>query len=124
MFTKVFHGEGLAIYDNGGQTLAICFLHDLPVGFMNHRELPAAFTGLLDLDTSPEFTTVQLATLALQQTGAKVIIVHQTISADHARQRLPQPMPSIKTLGWQPGLQLVEGLRHITDQVTLPTLSS
>lgn len=122
MLTRVSYGEGLAIYDDDGQTHSVFFFQDLPVGFMNYRELPAAFTGLVKLGTSLEFTTVQLETHALQETVIRLILVDRTFPDDHAWQ--PQPMPAVKTFSWQPALQLVEGLHHIADQVILPTLNS
>ena len=54
----------------------------------------------------------ELATLVVELTGSSSEIVHQPLPSDDPRQRCPDIRYAQETLGWQPRVDLSEGLKH------------
>jgi UDP-glucuronate decarboxylase len=110
--TQALAGEDLTIYGDGSQTRSFCYVDDLIDGFLRLMEAPAAFTGPVNLGNPHEFTMVELAERVLKLTGAKVKVVHQPLPEDDPKQRQPDITLAREKLGWEPKVQLAEGLAH------------
>jgi UDP-glucuronate decarboxylase len=110
--TQALAGEDLTIYGDGSQTRSFCYVDDLVDGFLRLMEAPAAFTGPVNLGNPHEFTMVELAERVLKLTGAKVKVVHQPLPEDDPKQRQPDITLAREKLGWEPKVQLAEGLAH------------
>jgi UDP-glucuronate decarboxylase len=55
---------------------------------------------------------LELAERVLKLTGARVKVVHQPLPADDPRQRRPDITFARETLGWEPNVQLAQGLEQ------------
>jgi UDP-glucuronate decarboxylase len=67
-------------------------------------------TGPVNLGNPNEFTMIELAERVLKLTGAKVKVVHQPLPADDPKQRQPDITLARSKLGWEPRVELAEGL--------------
>jgi UDP-glucuronate decarboxylase len=110
--TQALSGEDLTIYGDGTQTRSFCYVDDLISGFLRLMESPDDVTGPVNLGNPHEFTMIELADQVLKQTGARVNVVHQPLPTDDPKQRRPDISLARETLGWEPKVQLAEGLAH------------
>ena len=110
--TQALVGEDLTIYGEGLQTRSFCYVDDLIDGFLRLMEQPSGMTGPVNLGNPHEFTMLELAEKVLKLTGAKVKVVHQPLPSDDPRQRRPDISLAREKLGWEPKIELAEGLAH------------
>jgi UDP-glucuronate decarboxylase len=73
-------------------------------------DMPAGFTGPVNLGNPNEFTIRELAELVVEMTGAKSGITHAELPSDDPTQRQPDIGIAREKLGWEPTVQLREGL--------------
>ncbi len=67
-------------------------------------------TGPINLGNPNEFTIAELAGLVIELTGAKSKIVREKLPSDDPRQRKPDISQARDVLGWEPNVQLREGV--------------
>ena len=108
---QALNGEDITIYGDGSQSRSFCYVDDLLDGmirFMNSRE---EFIGPVNLGNPGEFTMLELAELVLKLTGASSKIIYMPLPADDPTQRQPDISLAKSELGWEPKIQLEEGLK-------------
>ena len=113
--TQALSGEDLTIYGDGTQTRSFCYVDDLVGGFLKLMESPAQVTGPVNLGNPHEFTMLELAESVLKITGSKAKVTHQPLPADDPKQRRPDISLAKEQLGWEPKVELAEGLRQTID---------
>ena len=109
---QALKGKDISIYGDGMQTRSFCYVDDLLEGMvrlMNSRE---DFTGPVNIGNPNEFTIKELAELVIELTGAKSKLIFEPLPADDPMQRQPNIELAKKELGWEPKIQLREGLIH------------
>jgi len=84
---------------------------DLIEGFVRLMDSPDAITGPINLGNPHEFTIRQLAERVIALTGAKSKLVQRPLPADDPLQRKPDIAKAKNLLGWEPKIQLDEGLK-------------
>ena len=102
--------EPITIYGEGQQTRSFCYADDLVEGFLRLMGSDDSFTGPVNLGNPNEFTIRELANTVLEMTGSSSPLVFLPLPADDPRQRQPDISLAKATLGWQPKVQLREGL--------------
>ena len=107
---QALQGKPLTIYGDGSQTRSFCFVEDEVRGFL--ALLDGAHIGPINIGNPNEFTMLELATLVLEVTGANVEIVHEPLPVDDPTQRKPDITKARELLGWEPSVQLREGLER------------
>ena len=107
---QALKGEDLTLYGDGGQTRSFCYVDDLTDGLMRLMNAPDAVTGPVNLGNPNEFTILELAELVIEMTGAKSKIVRLPLPQDDPMQRCPDISLAKGKLGWQPTIQLKDGL--------------
>jgi UDP-glucuronate decarboxylase len=112
---QALQGDDITIYGDGSQTRSFCFVDDLVEGFVRLMERDPGpdgedFIGPVNLGNPNEFTIRELAELAIELTGSKSKIVHRPLPADDPRQRQPDIALARRKLGWEPAVQLRDGL--------------
>jgi UDP-glucuronate decarboxylase len=71
---------------------------------------PGDVTGPINLGNPNEFTIRELAELVIEITGSASKIVHRPLPLDDPKQRKPNIEKAQQTLGWEPKVQLRQGL--------------
>jgi UDP-glucuronate decarboxylase len=108
---QALKGQDITIYGDGAQTRSFCYVDDLIEGFVRLMDSPDSVTGPINLGNPVEFTIKQLAERVIDLTGAKSKLVQRPLPADDPMQRKPIIDKAQKILGWQPKIQLDEGLK-------------
>ena len=105
-------GKDLTLYGKGDQTRAFCYVSDLVEGIVRLMATPDDVVGPINLGNTGEFTIRELAETVLKLTGSTSKIVYGPLPADDPQQRKPDITLARKTLGWEPKVQLEDGLRE------------
>lgn len=108
---QALKGEKITIYGDGQQTRAFCYVDDLIEGFIRLMNTAPGFTGPVNLGNPGEFTMLALAEKVLQIVGGHSKLVFQPLPADDPKQRKPDIGLARSQLGWEPQVQLDEGLK-------------
>jgi len=103
-------GQPLTVYGKGDQTRSFCYAGDLIEGFRRMMDSPVDFSGPVNLGNPGEFTVMELALKVLELTGSASKIVHRNLPNDDPRQRQPDITLAREKLGWEPRVQLEQGL--------------
>jgi UDP-glucuronate decarboxylase len=105
-------GEPITIYGEGKQTRSFCYVEDMIEGFLRLMGTEAGFTGPVNLGNSNEFTIRELAEMVIELIGSPSKLVFHPLPSDDPTQRQPDISLARQKLGWEPKIQLEEGLRH------------
>jgi UDP-glucuronate decarboxylase len=107
---QALKGEDITIFGDGMQTRAFCYVDDLVDGFMRMMATPDDVTGPINLGNPVELPMVELARRVIALTGAKSSLVFRPLPVDDPMQRCPDISKAKAVLGWEPKVQLDEGL--------------
>jgi len=108
---QALKGEDITIFGDGMQTRSFCFVDDLVRALVLLMNAPADVTGPINLGNPNEFTMIQLAEMVLRLTQSKSKIVFMPLPQDDPMQRQPNISLAKASLGWEPQIQLEEGLQ-------------
>ncbi len=107
---QALRGEDITLFGDGGQTRAFCYVDDLIEGFVRMMATGDDITGPINLGNPHEIPVRELAERIIALTGARSSIVHRPLPEDDPLQRCPDISRARDVLGWQPGVNLEEGL--------------
>jgi UDP-glucuronate decarboxylase len=107
---QALQNEPITIFGNGTQTRSFCYVDDLIEGFIRLMGAPAGITGPINLGNPGEFQVRELAEMVIEMTGSKSSIVYKPLPIDDPTQRKPDISRAKQDLGWQPIVNLREGL--------------
>ncbi len=105
-------GEDITVFGRGEQTRSFCYVTDLIDGLDRLMNSPADITGPINIGNPNEFTIRALAEKVIDLTGSKSKIVERPLPEDDPKQRQPNIGLAKKLLGWQPTINLDEGLKR------------
>jgi dTDP-glucose 4,6-dehydratase len=103
-------GDPITIYGDGMQTRSFCYVDDEVRGFL--ALLDSDQIGPINIGNPGEFTMIELAELVLDVTGSSSEIIFEPLPVDDPRQRRPDITLARTLLGWEPEIQLREGLER------------
>ena len=109
---QALKGEDITVYGDGGQTRSFCYVDDSIEGMsrlMNSRD---GFIGPVNIGNPNEFTIKELAEIVISLVGSKSKLVFNDLPKDDPMQRQPVIDLAKKELGWEPTIQLKEGLKN------------
>ncbi len=107
---QALDGKPLTVYGEGQQTRSFCYVDDEVRGIL--ALLDSDHVGPVNIGNPNEFTVLELAQKVLEVTGSSSEIVYEPLPIDDPTQRQPDISLAKKVLGWEPRVQLEEGLRH------------
>jgi nucleoside-diphosphate-sugar epimerase len=107
---QALHGKPITVFGEGSQTRSFTFVDDEIRGFL--ALLDSDETGPINIGNDNEFTILELAQLAVDVTGSSSEIVHEPLPVDDPTQRKPDLTLARTRLGWEPSVQLREGLEQ------------
>ena len=111
---QALQNEPITVYGSGEHTRSFCYATDLIDGcfrMMNSEN----FTGPVNLGNPKEFTIAELANLTLKMTESKSELVHKPLPQDDPTRRRPDISLAQSKLGWEPQVNLEEGLLKTVD---------
>ncbi len=106
---QALRGEDLTVYGDGKQTRSFCYVSDEIDGFI--RMAKSSEAGPVNIGNPHEFTILECAQRVLAVTGSKSRITFERLPQDDPKQRCPDISKARRLLGWEPKVQLEEGLK-------------
>lgn len=110
---QALRGEPLTIYGDGGQTRSFCYVDDLIEGIVrlsqSGEHLP------VNIGNPNEFTILECAKTVLRVTGSESELRYGALPEDDPIRRQPDISKARRLLGWEPKVQLKEGLTRTLD---------
>lgn len=103
-------GEPITIYGDGKQTRSFQYVSNL-VDVMYKMMEQDDFMGPVNTGNPNEFTILELAEKVIEMTGSKSELIFKDLPSDDPMQRKPDISLAKEKLGWEPDIELEEGLK-------------
>jgi dTDP-glucose 4,6-dehydratase len=110
---QALKGEPLTMYGDGQQTRSFCFVDDEVDGI--YRLFMRGDAQPTNIGNPNEFTVRQLADVVLELTGSRSRIEARPLPVDDPKVRKPDITRARTTLGWEPKIELREGVRRTVE---------
>jgi dTDP-glucose 4,6-dehydratase len=108
---QALENEPITVFGDGSQTRSFCYVDDLIRGLQlladSGEHLP------VNLGNPQEFSILELAQTVIRITSSKSDIVFEALPIDDPQVRQPDITRARQLLGWEPEIQLEEGLRRM-----------
>lgn len=108
---QALQGLPITIYGDGSQSRSFCYVDDLIEVFVRLMGSPDNFTGPVNTGNPGEFTIRELAEKIIDLTGSSSKLDYKPLPSDDPIQRQPDISLAREKLGWEPNIQLEEGLK-------------
>jgi len=107
---QILNNQPLTVYGKGTQTRSFCYVVDLVDGIT--KLLLSKISGPVNIGNPREFTILEFAELIRKKYNPKAKIIYQPLPQDDPKQRCPDISLARKELGWEPKINLEEGISH------------
>jgi dTDP-glucose 4,6-dehydratase len=105
--------EDVTIFGDGTQTRSFCYVTDLVDGLL--RLMTANTSDPVNIGNPREVTIGEIASIIIRLVGSKSRIVNRPLPVDDPKQRRPDITRARTLLGWEPKVDLEEGLLKTVD---------
>jgi UDP-glucuronate decarboxylase len=112
---QALKNEDITIYGDGSQTRSFQYIDDLIQGMIKMMDSQNDFKGPVNLGNPVEFSMLELAEKVISLTRAESKMVFRPLPQDDPLQRKPVIDLAKKELGWEPKVDLNEGLKKTID---------
>ncbi len=119
---QAIEGKPLTVYGDGSQTRSLCYVDDLIRGLCLLAESGEHLPVNLG-NPDHEVTMLELARTVISVTGSSSEIVFEALPTDDPQVRRPDITRARQVLGWEPEVDLPEGLRRWLKALGRETLS-
>ena len=111
---QALRGDPITVYGDGKQTRSFCYCSDLIDGF--YRLATSEETGPINIGNPTERSMLEFAQeiKTLTNSGSEIVF-KPLLTADDPKQRRPDITKARKLLGWEPKVDLEEGLTRTID---------
>ena len=113
--TELLNNEDITIYGDGKQTRSFQYIDDLIEGMVRMMDTEDDFTGPINIGNPNEFPVLELAERVIRMTGSTSKIVFKPLPTDDPKQRQPDIKLAKEKLGWQPTVELEDGLKRMIE---------
>jgi dTDP-glucose 4,6-dehydratase len=110
---QALRGEPLTVAGDGSQTRSVCYVDDLIEGLI--RLLHSDLEGPVNLGNCAEMTILELARLIIDLAGSSSEIIFVDRPQDDPTVRRPDITLARVALGWEPVVDVRDGLRRTID---------
>jgi dTDP-glucose 4,6-dehydratase len=110
----------ITVFGDGRQTRSFCYVDDLIRGIIALAE--SGEHEPVNIGNPAEFTLLELAETVIAVTGSRSEILHEALPTDDPKQRRPDISKAQQLLGWEPEVDLRDGLQHTIDQAGVEVL--
>ena len=107
---QALRGEPLTVYGDGSQTRSFCYVDDEVEGL--YRLMMSSEVLPTNIGNPREMTILEFARAVQRVAGKELPIVFKPLPQDDPRQRRPDITKAKRVLGWEPKVDLEEGLRR------------
>jgi dTDP-glucose 4,6-dehydratase len=108
---QALEGKPLTVFGDGSQTRSFCYVDDLIRGLhllmLSGEHLP------VNIGNPRELNLLELAETVLRVTGSDSQVVFEALPVDDPQVRQPDITRARQVLGWEPEVELEEGLARI-----------
>jgi dTDP-glucose 4,6-dehydratase len=111
--SQALRHEDVTVFGDGRQTRSFCYVSDLVEGILALMHAPV--NDPVNIGNPQEMTIEQIARLIIEMTGSPSRIVYQPLPEDDPKVRQPDITRARTLLGWEPKVQLREGLEKTID---------
>jgi dTDP-glucose 4,6-dehydratase len=110
----------LTVFGDGSQTRSFCFVDDLIAGLIGLSE--SGYHSPVNIGNPHEYTLLELAQVVIEVTGSRSEIVYEALPRDDPQVRQPDISLAREVLGWEPAVDLREGLRRTIEATGIEEL--
>jgi dTDP-glucose 4,6-dehydratase len=110
----------ITVFGDGRQTRSFCYVDDLIRGIIALGE--SGEHEPVNIGNPAEFTLVELAETVISVTGSRSEILHEALPTDDPKQRRPDITKAQRLLGWDPEVELRDGLQQTIDRAGVEVL--
>jgi dTDP-glucose 4,6-dehydratase len=114
-------GQNITVFGEGQQTRSFCYVSDLIAGMIGIAE--SGYHLPINVGNPNEFTLLELAETVLDVTGSKSQIIYEALPTDDPQVRQPDITLAKQILGWEPKVNLREGLQKTIEQAGVEALA-
>ncbi len=100
----------ITVFGDGSQTRSFCYVSDEIRGIIALSE--SGYHDPVNIGNPNEFTLLELAKTVIEVTGSRSEIIFEALPVDDPRVRQPNITLAREILGWEPEVELAEGLRR------------
>jgi dTDP-glucose 4,6-dehydratase len=111
----------LTVFGDGTQTRSFCFVSDLIDGIIRLAE--SGHHSPVNIGNPNEFTLLELAEAVIEVTESRSEIVFEALPTDDPQVRQPDITLAREVLGWEPKVELREGLRRTIEEAGAEALA-
>merc|ERR1719357_484929 len=107
---QALKGKSITVYGDGSQTRSFCYIDDQVDGLV--KLMNGDSIGPINIGNPIEYTILQLAQNVLQKANPEGKVIHKPLPSDDPKKRKPDITKANKLLGWNPKIELPEGLGY------------
>ena len=111
----------VTVFGDGSQTRSFCYVDDLVRGIIALAE--SGEHQPVNIGNPAEYTLLELAEAVIEVTGTRSEIVYEALPTDDPKVRQPDITRAKQLLGWEPEIELREGLRRTIDEAGVELLT-
>ena len=111
--SQALRNEDVTVFGDGSQTRSFCYVSDLVDGII--RMMESAENSPINIGNPAEMTIRQIAETIIEMTGSSSRIIYQPLPEDDPKVRRPDITRARTLLGWEPKVDLREGLTKTID---------
>jgi len=114
--SQALRNEDVTIFGDGTQTRSFCYVTDLVDGLL--RLMATDTSDPVNIGNPREVTIAEIASTIIALVGSKSRLVYRPLPVDDPKQRRPDITRARTLLGWEPTIDLEEGLLKTVDYFT------
>jgi dTDP-glucose 4,6-dehydratase len=110
---QALQGEAITIFGDGSQTRSFCYVSDMVDGL--YRLMQSDERYPVNLGNPNEITIAEFAERIRRIAASPSTVVYKTLPEDDPKRRQPDISKARRLLGWEPRVDLEDGLRQTLD---------
>lgn len=117
---QALQDKPLTVFGDGSQTRSFCYVDDQIRGYIALAESDVHLP--VNIGNPHEFTLLELAKTVVEVAESRSEIVFEALPTDDPQQRQPDITRAKQLLGWEPEVELRDGLRRTIEQTGIERL--
>jgi len=111
---QALQDKPVTVFGEGSQTRSFCYIDDMVRGLVALAESEVHLP--VNLGNPDEKTLLELAEAVIEATGSRSEIVFEALPVDDPKVRQPDITRARQLLGWEPEVELSDGLKRTIEQ--------